>query len=166
VTQTKKYSEFACSERCLYQWCLRRLPHYRSDVLERLVDIMPMTPGAEPILNPVSPQAARMLDYMLAQQLEPKGMFNEAAKIYEFYMMEQDLIRVTKLMRDQTEAYLHALATMHRDVMYKCPKCGYNIKIPAGSKLSSLASCIFCSATIDQGELAVFLKNVVQPALR
>lgn len=166
VTQTNKYSEFACSDRCMYQWCLRRLPHYQSDALARLVDLMPMTPGAQPVLNPVSAQAARMLDVMLAQQLEQQGRFNDAAKIYEFYMMEPDHQRVLKLMRDQIESYLHSLMTMRKDVMYNCPKCGYNIKITTGSKLSSLASCMFCSALIDPGHLALFLKNVVQPTLR
>jgi hypothetical protein len=150
----------------MYQWCLRRLPHYKSDALERLVDIMPMKVGAEPVLNPVSPQAARMLDVMLAQQLEQRGRFNEAAKIYDFYMMEQDHVRVIKLMNDQIESYLHALATMRRDVSYKCPKCGYNVLIPVGSKLSSLASCLFCHALIDPGELAIFLKNSVEPTFK
>lgn len=152
-----------CSEQCLYQWCLRRLPHYQSDVLARLVDLMPMTPGAEPILNPVSPQAARVLDLMLAQKLEQQGKFTLAAKIYEFYQMENDYQRVMKLMHDEIESYLHALKMMNRDVVYKCPKCGYNIKIPAGATLSSLATCLFCTEPLDLGEIAIFLKNILKP---
>jgi len=154
-----KSGDWACSQPCVYQWAYRLLPKYKSDVFERIHNVIPQAGKKDLILNPISGEASRILDTLYAQGLERQGYFDDAVTIYEFYQMEDEAQRVRGARDGALEFYLRILERRQKNVNFRCEKCGYGLAIPAGTRANTLANCFYCTKPLDMRAVMVFLKK-------
>jgi hypothetical protein len=143
----------------MYQWAYRILPRYKSDVFEKLHRIVPQAGRKDLILNPITGEAARILDHLYAQGLEKQGYFDDAITIYEFYQLDAEADRARAARDGALEFYLRILERKGKNAMFKCEKCGYGLAIPAGTRANQIANCFYCTKPLDMRAVMVFLKR-------
>jgi DNA-directed RNA polymerase subunit RPC12/RpoP len=107
----------------------------------------------------------------LAKNCETAGRFDDAAGIYDGWNMFEEAgnarakARTTNVKVMNIQVDVSALLRQVRDegivAIYKCPRCGGNLKIGKTTTSENLRICDHCGSEIDTMELADFLKTLL-----
>jgi DNA-directed RNA polymerase subunit RPC12/RpoP len=108
---------------------------------------------------------------VLAKKIEAVGRPLDAAHVYETYGMndearvlrEKDKQVVVK--KTEVSVDLNALLQQVKDggivAVYRCPRCGGNLKVGKDCHLEKLKACPYCNTEIKTMDLADFLRTVL-----
>jgi DNA-directed RNA polymerase subunit RPC12/RpoP len=106
-----------------------------------------------------------------AENLERAGRYEDASRIYELYGMYEKAGQLRQMQKQvvvkQTvvSVDLNNLLQQIRDggivVLYRCPRCGGNLKIDKETTIESLKVCPYCGSNIKAMDLTEFLRTAL-----
>ena len=106
-----------------------------------------------------------------AENLERAGRYEDASRIYELYGMYEKAGQLRQMQKQvvvkQTvvSVDLNNLLQQIRDggivALYRCPRCGGNLKIDKETTIESLKVCPYCGSNIKAMDLTEFLRTAL-----
>jgi DNA-directed RNA polymerase subunit RPC12/RpoP len=117
------------------------------------------------------PWFIRKIILVKAQEFEKAGRYEEAANLYEMLKMPEEAGRLRHRDREfvvkkiEVSVDLNSLLQQVKEsglvVIYRCPRCGGNIKISRDSSATSLTTCQYCGSEIATIDLINYLKTAL-----